>query len=421
MKRFLPVLVAALPAVFGSAAVHAQAATAPAASAPASAPAPGVRAEVATAVNGAAELQRAGKPADALAAIDKALAALPSPTPVETAVLQRARGQLASQLDQAAVAVKAFEAAHATNALAAADRLVVEESLALTNFGAKNYAASLDWARKAVANGSQRPGLRPLIVRAAYLAGDWRSTVRELEAQIQAGAKLGDEDLRILASAYDKLKDEAGYTRTLERLLREYPRPEYWGDLLARVPRQPGWQPRLEIDLYRLRMQLDAMDEAEDYLVLADNAARVGLPAEALSVVEAGFAKGLLGKGPQAAEHRKLRTQLTKTAADDRATLQAAAQRAPAAADARQANATLTTGAALVSIGQHERGLEFMRAALGGPLADPAQARLEYALALHRAGRTPEAVDTLRTLGRSNDALGMLARLWAVALAPKKS
>lgn len=417
MKRFLPVLVAVWPAVFGAAAAHAQATPAPAASAPVSA----VRAEVVTAVNGAAELQRAGKPADALAALDKALAALPSPTPPETAVLQRARGQLASQLDQPAVAVKAFEAAYATNALAPADRLVVEESLALTNFGAKNYAAALDWARKAVANGSQRPGLKAVIVRAAYLAGDWQSTVRELEAQSQAGAKLGDEDLRILASAYDKLKDEAGYTRTLERLLREYPRPEYWGDLLARVPRQPGWQPRLEIDLYRLRMQLDAMDDAEDYLVLADSAARVGLPAEALSVVEAGFAKGLLGKGPQAAEHRKLRAQLAKSAAEDRATLQAAAQRPPAAADARQANATLTTGAALVSIGQHERGLEFMRAALGGPLADPAQARLEFALALHRAGRTPEAVDTLRTLGRSNDAIGMLARLWAVALAPKKS
>lgn len=415
MKLLAPPLFAL--ALLGPLSVAAQT---PPAAAPASAPVLAVRAEVRTALQAAIEQHRGGKAGDALATIDKAIAELKTPpSPVETAFLQRTRGLLLLQLEQYPAAVTALQAALAADVLPAADKLQMTEALMRAQFQAKNYPAAVAAGRQAATLGSTWNGLAPLLTRALFLANDFAGTTQHIEQRLQARTPVGEEDLRILATSYTRIKDEAGYTRTLERLMREHPKAEYWPDLLARAARQPGWQARHDIDHFRLRLVVDAMDEANDYLVLADLAGRAGLPAEALAALEAGYAKGVLGKGSGAAEHQKMRAQYTKLAGEDRANLTGGTLRPPSAADARAAATTLTTGAALVAVGQAERGLEYMKAALGGPLPDPAQAQLQYAVALHRAGRTAEAAKLFETLS-GHETLGMLSRLWVIALNPKK-
>lgn len=385
----------------------------------ASAPPFAVRAELATQLNQAIDLFRGGKTAEARAIVDQALAATANPQPPETTVMQRLRGQLSLQLDQPAEAVKALEAALAVNAQTPQDQLISEEALTRAHYAVKNYAAAADWARKAQAHGSKAPAMQLILVRAVFAQNDYPGTIQVLEAQAQRDGPLPMDELRILASAYGQTKNEAKYLPLVERLLVEHGRTEYWPDLLSRVQLQPGWQPRWEMDLYRLRLQVDQMDEADDYLVLADMLSKAGLPAEAQKVVDAGFAKGLLGKGGKAAEHQRLRASVTKLAADDRATLAAVAARAPAVGDARAATNTFNNGAALVSAGQAERGLELMKAALAGPLPDPAQARLQYAQALQAAGKPAEAAEQFKAVA-GQPAIGLLARLWLAAVSPKK-
>lgn len=399
-------------------AAFAQAAAAPAASA-ASAPAFAVRPEVGAALNQTIELYRAGKAAEAKARLEQAQAAIQNLQPAEVTVMHRIRGLLEMQLEQYAAAVKSFESALAVGAQNPQDALQCQESLARAHFNLKAYPAAAEAARKAQAAGSKAPAVQSVLVRATYLQNDHAGTIRLLEAQQQRDGKLALDDLRILASAYGQAKDDANYVRLAETLLRDHGRTEYWPDLLARVQRQPGWQPRWDIDVYRLRLQLDMMDEADDYLVLADLASKAGLPAEAQKVVDAGYAKGLLGKGSGAAEHNRLRAAVTKQANDDRQNLSAAAARPPSVGDARAATNTFTTGAALVSAGQAERGLELMKAALAGPLPDAAQARLQYAQALAQAGRAAEAAEAFKAVA-GHEQLGLLARLWALAVAPKK-
>ncbi|MBK7062783.1 MAG: hypothetical protein IPI03_17095 [Rubrivivax sp.] len=411
---------AALTLTLASPAARAQAAAAAPPASAASASPYAVRPDLATKLNQAVDLFRAGKAAEAKVVIDQAQAAIAAPQPAEATVLNRLRGLLALQVDQVPEGIKSLEAALAVNVQSPQDQLLCEESLARAQFSLKNYPAAVTWARKAQANGSKSAPVQAVLVRATYLQNDYAGTVKLLEAQQRAEGKLNVDDLRLLASSYGLGKDDANYLRMAERLLVDHGRSEYWADLLSRVQRQAGWQPRWDIDLYRLRLQLDLMDEADDYLVLADLAAKAGLPAEAQKVLDTGFAKGLLGKGSQAAEQQKFRAAITKQAADDRASLSAAAARAPAVADARAATNTFNTGAALVSVGQAERGLELMKAALGGPLPDPAQARLQYAQALQRAGRTAEATEQFKALA-GNESLGLLARLWQAALTVKKS
>lgn len=395
-----------------------QAAAAPAASA-ASAPAFAVRAEVGAALNQTVELFRGGKAAEAKARLEQAQAGIQNLQPAEVTVMHRIRGLLEMQLEQHAAAVKSFESALAVGAQTPQDALQCRESLARVHFNLKAYPAAAEAARQAQAAGSKAPAVQSVLVRSTYLQNDHAGTIKLLEAQQQRDGKLAVDDLRLLASAYGQVKDEANYVRLAELLLRDHGRSEYWPDLMSRVQRQAGWQPRWDIDVYRLRLQLDLMDEADDYLVLADMASKAGLPAEAQKVVDAGYAKGLLGKGSRAAEHDKLRAAVTRQANDDRQSLSATAARPPALGDARAASNTFTTGAALVSAGQAERGLELMKAALGGPLPDVAQARLQHAQALAQAGRAAEAVEAFKAVA-GHEQLGLLARLWTLAVAPKK-
>jgi hypothetical protein len=391
-------------------------ATPPAAASAASAPSYGARAELATALNKAIELFQSGKTAEAKAAVDQALATTANPQPAETAAMQRLRGLMALQLNQPAEGVQALEAALAANAQSPADQLLCEEALARAHFALQQYPLAVQWARKAQAQGSKAPSVQAVLVRATYLQNDHPGTIALLEAQ-QRAAPLSADDLRILAAAYGQTKDEAKYLPLAERLLIEHGRTQYWPDLLSRAPLQAGWQPRWDVDLYRLRLLLDLMDDADDYLVLADMAARAGLPAEAQKVLDAGYAKGMLGKGSRAAEQQKLRASVTAQAGADRANLNAAAAQPAGVADARAAATAFNTGLALVSIGRAEQGLDWMKRALGGPLPDPAQARLQYGQALHAAGRSAEAAEQFKALA-GQDGIGLLARLWLVAVKP---
>lgn len=416
--KLLPALCAITAAVLGLSAPAAWAQAAAPAAAPASAPVFSVRPEVGAALNQAVELFRGGKPAEARARVEEAQATLKDLTPVEVTVMHRLRGLFSLQMDQPAEAIKSLEAAMAVNAQNAQDQLTCMETLARAHFNGRNYPAAIDWARKAQAAGSKSAPVQSVLVRATYSIKDYAASAKLLEEQEKREGKLSVDDLRLLASAYGLAKDDANYVRLAERLLRDNGRTEYWADLLPRVQRQAGWQERWDIDVYRLRLLLDQMDEANDYLVLADLAARGGLPAEAQKVLEAGYAKGMLGKGAKAAEHQKFRDSVTKQANDDRQSLAAAASRPPAVGDARAATAAFNTGAAMVAAGLADKGLDLMKAALGGPLPDPAQARLQYGQALAAAGRGAEAAEQFKAVS-AHEQLGLLARLWQVAVAKK--
>lgn len=408
-------LVATVPAARAQAAASA-AAPASAASVPATA----VRIDVSTALNQAIDLYNSGKPAEARARVEQAMAAAVDPTAAEQTLMNRLRGLFALQLNLLPEAVQHLETALKVNLQPESETLRCRESLARAHFGLKNYAKAVEYAHQARADGSKSSAVEAVLVRATYLQNDFAGAARLLEGIEQRDGKLGFDDLRLLASAYGQAKDEANYVRRLEVLMREHGRTEYWPDLLSRVQRAPGWLPRWDVDLFRLRFQLDQMDEADDFLVLADLAAKSGLPAEAQKVLDAGYAKGMLGKGPKAGEHQKFRASMTKAANEDKASLASAAARAPAVGDARAATNTFNTGMALVSGGMAERGLELMKAALGGPVNDPQQARLQYAVSLAHAGRAAEADEAFKAV-TGHPAIGLLARLWQHALAPKKS
>jgi hypothetical protein len=376
--------------------------------------APALRPDVVNAVNAAQEAGRAGQKEAAEAKLREA-AALPALNPYEQAVIERGRGAVALSLKDWDGAIKALDAAVATNQLAPADQLQLVELLAKLNYQQKQYPAAANWLRRYAQQGGTDPAVHELLPQTLYLANDFAGAAAALEPRVAAdeaaGKPVTETTLRLLASSYLQAKDDAGYLRSLERMALAYPKPEYWSELTARATKQPGFSERLWLDAYRLRFAAGLLKQTDEFADMANLALQAGYPAEALKVIDRGFALGLLGNGKDASAHMQLRERADKAAEKDGADM-AASERS--ARTSREGDALVNLGFAMVTAGQAARGLPLIEAGLAkGNLRRADEARLRHGIALWLAGKRDEAVQAFAAVSGA-DGSAALARVWSL-------
>jgi hypothetical protein len=114
-----------------------------------------------------------------------------------------------------------------------------------------------------------------------------------------------------------ELNDAAGISTSLEKLVRHYPKPEYWDGLLTTLKQGDHPDP-LTLGIYRLMLETGTLKRAQDYVEMGQLAIDAGVPGEAQSVVEAGFANKVLENADKARNERLL-ASAKKLVAEDRA------------------------------------------------------------------------------------------------------
>jgi hypothetical protein len=209
----------------------------------------------------------------------------------------------------------------------------------------------------------------------------------------------------MLANCYQQMRDAAGYARALEKLVAHHPKKEYWLTAIQSVVTLPGSSDRLAIDVARLKLATGTMRNANDYVEAVQLSLQDGFPREALKIFEQGAAAGLLGAGPQAERHKRLKALIDKDLAEDRKSM------TPQAA-AKDGRTLLNAGYNEVLRGRSREGLEMMERGLkAGGLKRPEHARLQLAYGYHLAGENQKAIQLYRTV-QGTDGAGALARLW---------
>ena len=393
----------------------AQAQTAPAAPASAaSAPAEAARPEVGKLLQVVQALSQEGKHAEALAKLREA-EAMPNLSPYERFFVDRTRAGAALGAGDIPLTIQSLDAALATGRLKGDELRDVLRALADLNYRSKDYAKSRTAAERYIQEGGTDPNVHTILINDLYLSGDHAAAAREILADVKAdeaaGRATSEQLLRMLASAQAKTKDDAGYAQTLERLVARYPKPELWGDLIWRVQSRPGFADNLRLDAYRLRMATGSMEQAGEFIEMAQLSLQAGYPAEAAKVIDQGYARGLLGSGANAKAHQQLRDQARKQAAADAATLAQAAAAPPAG---RDGNALVSLGYALATADRADKGVALIEQGLAkGGLKRPEQARLHLGVAQWMAGQKEAAARTLKTV-QGNDGTADLARLWGL-------
>lgn len=326
--------------------------------------------------------------------------AFPNKTPYESYVLDRMKIALASSTGNEAMLTTSLESAINSGKLPPNDQ--AEFTLALGNsyYNAKNYAKAIETFKRYQKDSPTPAKATPALVRSYYLSGDFANAKTLLLPTIADAEKAGQtpsaEDLKLLASAAAKVKDNAVYVSTLEKLVAFYPTDDYWTDLLHRVAGKPGFNQAHDIDILRLEFVAEKQLAPEEYTELAELALQAGFPTEAKKAIDAGYAAGVLGTGSNAAKHKQLRDRATKGAADDAKNI---ASGEASAAKAKDGAGLVNLGYAYVTMDQFDKGIGFIEQGIAkGGLKSPDEARVRLGMAYLRAGQKDKAISTFQSV-----------------------
>ena len=375
-----------------------------------------LRAEVLQSLQAVQELNRQNKNAEAIGRFAE-IDALAAVNPLEIFTIERQRAVVLIALSNSIAAARALEKALQTGRGALPDRLALMEHLVLIQYRASMYADAAQWAGRYLALGGQREQLRQLLAQALYLSGQYQPAVEILqqrqELELAAGRVPEEMELRLLASAYQQLKNESGYVKTLETLVRFYPLPEVWADLLYRVMQRPEFPSYLEIDARRMMLQVGAVGNAGEFLEHAQLAISAGYPSEARKVIEAAKTQDKLGSSADSAKLDALLNQARHLQLEDDSQLPLLDAQL---AKARDGNPFVNMGLNLAFGSHASRGAALMAQGIEkGGLRQPDAARLRLAYAYHLAGQRDKSRAVFETLtGPSAEAA--LAHLWLLHL-----
>lgn len=343
----------------------------------------------------------------------KELNAFEKKTPYEEFSIQRMNAVVASNTADTELLATSFEAMINSGFLGMPEKLKFSEGMAGTYYNEKKYTQSKKWAMRTLDLDQNNASMRELLPRIMYLQDDFAGAAKELVVQLEENDKSNKvpsfDMLHLLISCHLKLKNMDGYTSVLERMVTYYPKKEYWGDLLYRIPSKPTFAERLRLDWYRILLSTDNVEDPAQYVEMAELALMAGLPQEAKKVVEAGYAANLLGTGKDAARHKPLRDKVSKQAAEDAKAMEAGDA---AAKSAKTGIGMVNTGYNYVVYGQFEKGISLIEQGIAkGGLKAPEEAKLHLGMAYLQSGNKAKAAEIFKTI-QGNDGAADLGRLW---------
>ena len=373
-----------------------------------------LRPEVGRPLQAAQEMVKGGRYREALGKVKEAEAA-GARNANETYLIERMRLAAASGAGDAETAARSFEAISGSGKVSGADKLRMIESIAGTYYRAAQYGKSMQWSQRYFKEGGSSPAIRTMLIQSQYLSGDFAGAARELTLEIQAAERSGsappEDRLKLLLNAASKQNDNNAYVFAMEKLVTHYPKKEYWVDLLSRLQRKSGFSDRLALDTYRLSLATGSMTAPADFMEMAQLALQADLPGEGKQVVDKGFATGVLGTGPQAERHKRLRDLIDKRLAEDKIARADDERRALAA---KSGDGLVAVGMDLVYTGQAAKGVTLMQQGIAkGGLKRTEDAKLHLGIGQLVAGDKAKAQATFKTV-QGADGTADLARLWAL-------
>ena len=389
-----------VPAVFGLSAV-AQAQEA-------------VRAELGKPLGQAQELMRAQRFREALAKVRDA-DRVGARNANEQLTLDRMRGAAAQGAGENETAARSFEAALNSGRMPGGESLKIVQSLAILYYRAGDYAKAQTWLQRYIKDGGTDSAVRGLLPQTYYLNNDFARAQKELQAIVNADDKAGrrppEDVLQLLVNCAQKTGDKASYTAAMDKLITSYPKKQYWGDMVNRLPSKPGFSDKLGLDVYRLKLASGLLTKATDYMEMSQLALQAGFAMEGKKIADQGFKAGVLGTGADAAREKRLLDLATKNAAAEQQGLATAETEARAANDG---TALANLGFSLVSAGQTDKGIDLIQQGIKKDnMKRPDDAKLHLGVAYAMTGKKDSALKAFKSVG-GTDGAADLAKLWIV-------
>jgi tetratricopeptide (TPR) repeat protein len=341
----------------------------------------------------------------------------PKKTPYDEHVINALAGSAYARMNNYADAEKAFEAQVNDGFTDQSDLPRIVKATAQINYQLKNYDKAIEYGNRAIKGGFGDEEVNVIVGQSYYLKGDWKGTQKFItpmvDGDIKAGRQPKDQSLQLLMSACVKLEDSDCVTKSLEKLVAYYPKPDYWKDLLYTLQqdRTQTQSDKNTLQLYRLMSEVDVLSRADDYTEMAQLAMEQGSPGEAQHILEKGFSKGVFSDQRTKDKNQRLLDAAKKAAAADQASLpkiESDAKNAPTG------DKDVGVGLAYLGYGQYDKASDLLSQGLSkGGVKSDAEAHLLLGIAQLKAGQKDEAVKSFHAV-KGDPTLERLANLWSL-------
>jgi hypothetical protein len=333
-------------------------------------------------------------------------------TAYDTFIINELTAFCALSSNDVAAATRAYEANLASPF--AADKIAQRtRDLAKIYFNARDYKKTVEVGRDAITKGYGDADTFLVVAQSYYQMNDFRNA-REfvgnwIKDQERRGQRPRENAIQIYVTSCMRLKDEACTAAGFEKLVTYYPNPAGWANLMQTL--FASRNDAAAFNAYRLATDVGAMRTGDDYTEMAQRALEKGLPGEALSTLEAAFARKVFTDKRDIDRNTRLLNTTKERAAADRASL---AKQDRDAAAGKSADADLRVGQAFMSYGQYPQAIAAIRRGIAkGNATDPAEAQLVLGIALLKSGNKAEAGRVLRAV-KGDAELQRVAKLWSL-------
>jgi predicted Zn-dependent protease len=284
------------------------------------------------------------------------------------------------------------------------------KALAQLNYQVQNYPKAVEFGNRYLEASPGDHDVSVLVAQSYYLEKDY-AAARTAVQKMTAGAGKPSEQLLLISLRCNfELKDRPGTMQAIEALIRNYPKPKYWEDLLTNQLYETKGDRELR-NLYRLMDQTNTLDKAEEYSEMAGVLIAGGFPAEAAKILERGLSANLFTGDALAREKGDLDRARAGAAADSK-DLPGAAK---SLAAAKTGNDMVAIGKLYFSAGDYASSADAIQKGLAkGGVTDTDDASALLGVALVRAGKP---ADARAPFGAVKDPkYAAITRLWVLYL-----
>lgn len=372
-----------------------------------------VSAKVGKPLKQARELMDQKKWKEALAKTREA-AAIEGKNPTEEAVINEMLAFCLVNLKDYAGAVKVYET------MLAAGQFNKEEepkrilTMSQIYFALKNYPKAIETGERYLrVSGADLEVMRQ-ISQAYYLQNDFARAedyaTRLISTAKKQGKPVEEEWLQLLMSCQHKQNKKAEVVATLEQLLQTYPNEKYWSDMFTYLLQGSSFSDRQNIIYLRLVRQAGLL-QPDEYIEMAELSLAVTNPGDAKSILEEGFAKGVLGKGESKDRDLKLLNMARTQAAEDLKVLPSIENEAAAKPTGE---ALIKVGEAWLGHGQYEKAIAaFSKGLAKGGLKIQDEVKINIGIAYLALNKRDEARKAFQSVTASSP-LALMSRLWVI-------
>ena len=283
-----------------------------------------------------------------------------------------------------------------------------------TAFELKEFAQAAELGQRLIRSGAGGAEIYDQVAVALVQGGKQADAIKFLSDYVtdveKRGQKPSEATLVRLRDLQEKAGNSEGASRTVEKLVVHYPKPDYWRLLTHGLARDPKLNDRQKMQIFRLRVATGTLKQCADFTEMADFAVNSNMAGEGQKVIE----QALNGKACSVKTDQdrlvRLQTAAAKFAAEERTRM------TKLEADARSAptgEPDVALGSSLFGFGEYAKSAEALsRGVAKGGLKFAADAQLTLGIAQLRAGNKAEALKTFRAIKPDNPNTQRIISLW---------